>query len=950
MKRWVSGCLALAIVLLAALCLPGFAEETPAYVAYMDIHANTPLAEEAYVIRAVDYTNFSGAAPTALYDGEMGEVLRLEEETEVTYTVTIENEGLYALTLAYYPVEGKSSDIMRGLLIDGKTPFEEARSMAFSRVWADESPDTRVDTFGNDLKQRQIEAPRWMRMTASDARGYYGHLLFYLPEGTHTLTLVPQREPLLLAELSLKAPEIPLPYEEMLSIWRADSARATQDAAVITIAAEKASAKSTPMLYGISDNSSPAVTPYSPRYVKINTIGGEQWATAGQWIEWTFDVPQTGLYSIAMNVKQNFVRGVPVKRKLTIDGAVPFAEAAELDFTYKNAWRVQALGEEAPYLFYLTAGEHTLRLEAVLGGLSDAISRVDSAVRVLNDAYRRVMMITGSAPDTDRDYQLGKKLPGLVDTLLEQREVLMQVSQGVRAQGEDVGDKLAALNTMILLIDTIAHDVEKFLPNLSEFKTAIGGLGTWIAQMQNLALQIDEIYILPPGAPLPRTNNSFWARCVHELSTIGYSFIVDYNAIGSSVDDSAAQREITVWVSSGRDQANVLKALIDETFTPDTGIRVNLMLVQADSLLQATLAGQGPDVALQVTNNLPMNYAMRGAVMDLSGFEGFAEVTGRFNESALTPYRYESACYALPETQTFPVLFYRADILSEQGLSVPETWDDVKAMISTLSKNNMTFGLAPNGAGISYASTGTQITPEMSYGIFLYQMGGEFYTQDRTASALDSDVAVAAFKEWTKYYTDYTLDREFDFVNRFRTGEMPIGVADYSVYNTLQVAAPEIQGLWGFTQVPGTVREDGSVDHTVPSTGQAAVIMQQSRDPQSAWDFLCWWTSEETQIAFGREMEGLMGAAARYPTANMQALSRLPWPVRDYQNLAAQFADAKGVPEVPGGYFTGRNLNNAFYSVVIEQNIGARESLMNNVRFINDEITYKRKELGLDAQ
>ena len=35
-------------------------------------------------------------------------------------------------------------------------------------------------------------------------------------------------------------------------------------------------------------------------------------------------------------------------------------------------------------------------------------------------------------------------------------------------------------------------------------------------------------------------------------------------------------------------------------------------------LPQATLAGQGPDVAVQVGSDLPMNYGMRSAVVDLS--------------------------------------------------------------------------------------------------------------------------------------------------------------------------------------------------------------------------------------------------------------------------------------------------------------------------------------------
>ena len=133
---------------------------------------------------------------------------------------------------------------------------------------------------------------------------------------------------------------------------------------------------------------------------------------------------------------------------------------------------------------------------------------------------------------------------------------------------------------------------------------------------------------------MPKISNSFIDKFVHEVKALFYSFVIDYTAIGNITED-ASQRSITVWVGTGRDQANVMKALIDESFNKDTGISVNLMLVQMDTLLQATLAGQGPDVAMQVSNDLPMNYGMRGAVVDISQFDDFEEVTERFYESAM---------------------------------------------------------------------------------------------------------------------------------------------------------------------------------------------------------------------------------------------------------------------------------------------------------------------------
>jgi ABC-type glycerol-3-phosphate transport system substrate-binding protein len=340
-----------------------------------------------------------------------------------------------------------------------------------------------------------------------------------------------------------------------------------------------------------------------------------------------------------------------------------------------------------------------------------------------------------------------------------------------------------------------------------------------------------------------------------------------------------------------------------------------------------------------------MNYGMRGAVTDLAKFGDFEPVSKAFLPSSMVPYRFRDRCFALPETQNFSMLFYRKDILKELALVPPETWDDLKATLSVLSKNYMSFGLP-----ISWANGAQQVNmADFTYAMFLYQAGGSFYTEDGTASALDSDISVSAFREFTKYFTDYKLPNPYDFANRFRTGEMPLAIADYANYNVLQVFAPEIKGLWGFTEVPGTPRPDGTVDHSVATFGSASIIMERAKDREAAWEYLKWWTSADIQTKYGRAMEALMGPAARYPTANQEAFAMLPWPVTDYKNLLMQFRSAKGVPQVPGGYFTARQVNNAFYKVVTEKKIGPREALTDFVRYINDEITYKRKEFGLNT-
>jgi ABC-type glycerol-3-phosphate transport system substrate-binding protein len=188
----------------------------------------------------------------------------------------------------------------------------------------------------------------------------------------------------------------------------------------------------------------------------------------------------------------------------------------------------------------------------------------------------------------------------------------------------------------------------------------------------------------------------------------------------------------------------------------------------------------------------------------------------------------------------------------------------------------------------------------------------------------------------------------FDFVSRFRSGEMPMGVASYSVYNTLVVSAPEIRNLWEFTLFPGTLQPDGTIDRSVHAQGLCCMMIatDDERVKQNAWQFMKWWVSDDAQVRFGREIESILGSSARYATANRRALSQLAWSADQLKVLTEQMAHTVGFREIAGGYSTTRHITNAIRRVIISKE-DARETLMTYAKTINDEIRVKRREFGL---
>lgn len=938
-------------------------KEAVGYQEYLSAQeGNRPQRE--LTVEASDYVRYecqdTAAVPQILedYQGMAGSSILTAEDSLIEYEFTVEESGLYDLSLLYYPVEGKNSAIQRSVFLDGALPYEELSLVEFQRIWTVDTQETYVneegitlrrwgkDNQGNDLKPGCVEVPEWVESCLYDSEGYVTtQLALYLTAGKHTVTLVGLREPMLLRSLTFSNRTGSESYETVKKTWD-DRGAVDTSGHILRIEAENASKTSSQMLYAKQDQSSPAVYPASSRELLNNTIGGDSWRLNGQWIEWEFEVPETGYYHIALVDKQNFVKGIYVSRRISLDGAVPFEEMLDYGFAYSSGWRKDVLSDRAgdAYRFYLEEGKHTIRMEVVLGEFADIISDVQDCVTQLNAIYRSVIRITGVAPDQYRDYEIERNLPELENQLIAVKQELDGAIENLLALIGENSDKEAVLRTMSDQLEELIYDQERFTEVLSSYKINVRATANWITQVISQPLQLDRLYVYSPDCEVKVEHTGFWAGLWHEICRLFYSFIIDYNQIGNvASDDSTA---ITLWIGTGRDQANVIKSMIDATFTPVSGINVNVQLVDMNTLLRATLAGQGPDVAIQVPNtngiagavltsgnDSAVNYGIRNAVVDLTRFSDYPQVVERFSDSAMVQLCFHDAAYGLPETQTFPMMFYRKDILAELGLEVPQTWDDVKVAMTVLAKNQMEFGMLPS---------------EQIFAMLLYQNGGAYYNGEGSASALDSDEAINTFKQYCEYYTDYKLDKETSVDQRFRTGECPIIIADYTLYNNLQVSAPDIDGLWSIAPVPGTRKEDGTIDRSVGSTGLTSLMMSATREPEACWEFLKWWTSDEVQTSFGYEMESLQGKAGRVPTANLGAFRKLAWKASDMEALLEQYAWVKGIPQVPGGYYSWRNVNNAFYTVTTDTDFASpREELMDKVVLINQELNYKWDEFEL---
>jgi ABC-type glycerol-3-phosphate transport system substrate-binding protein len=554
-------------------------------------------------------------------------------------------------------------------------------------------------------------------------------------------------------------------------------------------------------------------------------------------------------------------------------------------------------------------------------------------------------MITGPSPDQYTDYNLHLEIPELVGDFNRLGDELMASMEYIE---EVAGTKGTTATSLQRLAETLYYcakyprRIPTQIRNVA-IKNNVSAVSAWMRENRQQPLEVDYIEIAPADKKFQKPGGNFFAAASFDIKSFFGSFFEDYTILSATTEES-----INVWVNVGRDQTNIIKQMTDSQFVVDTGIPISINLVQG-AIMEAVLAGKGPDVALFLGGEFPVNLAMRGLVHSVNQYDGFEEVASRFQENALTHYQFEGNTYGIPITQSFPMMFYRLDVLAELGIEgPPETWDDLIDMLPAIQRKYLQPGLVLPQAVAGGVSISPSIEVGHTFAMLMLQSGSSYYNADQTKTLFDTQTAYDSFAEWTDFYNIYKFDQTYDAFTRFRTGETPILIQNYNTfYNQLNVAAPEIKGLWDFTYVPGTELADGTISHAANSNGAGAIILKDCKNPENAWEYIKWFTDTPQMIEYAQNVEGILGPLGRVDVANQEAINSLNWATKDLQKIKAQWAELKEIPITPSAYVVTREIMNAFRDVV-NNKYNPREILNERNVNINAEITRKRQNLGMD--
>jgi ABC-type glycerol-3-phosphate transport system substrate-binding protein len=855
-------------------------------------------------------------------------IWKSDRTNTIDYTVNVPQDGLYQMEMTYRPYkDDPNSDqlarraVQLSVQYDGTYQFREARAVPFRGLFKDLLP-LKKDINGDNIRPKPLQINEWITSAFEDIAGSYNEpLKWYLTKGTHKLTLS-AFDPIVIESIKLVGAKPIGSYEQVSSKYGNAQTKSTD---IITLQGEEPTAKNDVAIQ-IETDQDPMMEPQAGGNDIFNSIGGTRWQTGGQRLDWKFTVPEDGKYKIALRYKQSFLSNLASFRTLKIDGVVPFSEMLAYKFPFATGWKGKPLTNDAgiPYEYYLTKGEHTLSLTSTTGPFQPVMVKSDQVNTELQIVSQELQAMTGGVVDKNRTWKINDDFPELPQQLTEVRDKLKAMADEMLSVNGKRDNTLQTMNSAINDIEgylSYPDEIPYHIDDIATLETSIASIRETLAKAP---LQIDQIYIAPSSVPLPKMEANLFEKMGGMVHNFFYSFIKKDDI--SNLDPNA----LNVWVNRGRDYVNELQELADEMFTPETGIKVKVNLLPNENLLiLANAAGLAPDVALGQPQDKSIDFAQRNALYDLTQFPDFQEVASQFAPGAMLPFFYNGGYYALPEAQNFKVLFYRKDILSNLGLGIPDTWEDVYDMMPTLQQNGYNF-----------------YVPHGDYVNFIYQNGADFFTKDGMKTGLDSPEAFKGFKMFTDLFNIYAVDPQVaTFYQHLRKGDMPIGIGDYNQYLLMSAAAPELNGWWGIAPLPGIKQPNGEVARWASGGQQTAFMYKSSTKKEQAWKFIKWWISADTQERYGNDLESFNGITFRWNTANIDALVRLPWPKADLQVILQQWKWYREVPNLPGSYYVGREMNNAWNRTVVD-GMNYRESLEQAIVNINREMLRKEQEFG----
>jgi len=282
---------------------------------------------------------------------------------------------------------------------------------------------------------------------------------------------------------------------------------------------------------------------------------------------------------------------------------------------------------------------------------------------------------------------------------------------------------------------------------------------------------------------------------------------------------------------------------------PDT--KINLEFVPYEGLRDKTLlaqgSGQGYDVVL-FDVIWPAEYATNNILLDITD-RITPEMTAGVLPGAWTTVEYQGHRYGMPWILDTKYLFYNKAMLEQAGIAAPpRTWAELSADAKIIKDK----GLVEYPIVWSWAQAEAVIC---DYATLISAYGGKFL-DDQGKPVFDQGGGLQAL-EYMKQTVDEGLTNpnskeylEEDVRRIFSNGEAAFALNWTYMYNLANAGDDsKVKGQVGVVPAPGV---EGVSDVSAMNGSMGLGVTATSANPDAAWDFVTYMTSQKTQDAYAK--------------------------------------------------------------------------------------------------
>ena len=886
-----------------------------------------------------DHQEFGHLVSTYHQSHGVTTVSLLNRANSITFKNPHDVAGIYYLALDYHELENNIDNTQIGIRINQQTPFYESMTLVLPSVWTFASSTFLLDRYQNEIQPSSIKQKAWRTHAIDDYKGMHPGLFGFYLEGHDEIEIYHVNGHVLIGNLYfVLQPTVPT-YEAYLNT-HGDKPVIDQ---LTMISARDMTYRNDPSIR-LRSEQDPSNLYYDTQFLKLNVIFGDSWQNNGQSISYDIEVPQSGYYHVSFKYRQYLIRDMSVFRKITVNGQVPFDLLESYAFPYTTSFINRTLvdEDEKPLKIYLNEGINVIRLQAVNYPYRQTIETIQYVMREIQGLSLNIKRYTSGGTDRYRDWDIDTYFPEAANHMLFWADLLEEEQNRLRVVStiQDPSE-ISNLRVASIRLRDIAKEINKLPGRMAQFSDGDASinqmLGNTMQRLLRSNLELERL-MFHGDQRIPRPHAHVFVNAFEGVKRLVLSFVNNPYSVSARQED-----ELMVWVNHPRQYIEIMQALIDQKYNGPKKITLSQMPDQ-NKLILANASGQAPDIAIGVNHWIPYEFAIRDASLDLRQFSGYEELVQNFTKGAMIPFVFEQGVFGLPATQNFWVTYYRKDILESIGITeIPQTWDEIIAILPLLQSYGMNYFVP--------LAQFSGLKPFVATLPFIYQFGGDLYTEDGMRTNINSDQTLRGIRLMSELFTLYNLPKFVaSFYNHFRYGLLPIGISDLSTYLLLQTAAVELDGLWGMDLHPGVYHpERDEIVRYSAVGGQANMILSATRYPEESWDFLKWWMSTEIQSEFAFVLQSTYGKAYFWNTANVNAFKQIPMP-QEYKDIVLrQWEFGIEASRIPGNYMVERELSNAWTKIVFD-GTNPRQALDEAVRISNREILYKMAEFGYTRQ